>query len=51
MLPWLMARPRQNSVTDGFSRASRSQIARACSYEASASAGRPVSAEQDPMLL
>ena len=32
-----------NSVTDGLSRASRSKIARACSYDARASAGRPVS--------
>ena len=42
MLLWLEARSLWNRVTDGFSRASRSLIARAFSYDASASAGRPV---------
>ena len=46
-----LARSLWNSVTDGSLRASRSQIARACSYDASASAGRPVSLCAVPMTV
>ena len=51
MLLWLLARSLWNWVTAGLASASFCWIARAASYDASASAGLPVSRSRMPMLL
>ena len=51
MLLWLFARSLWNLVTAGLASASLCWIARAAWYDASASAGLPVSLSRVPMLL